>query len=62
MFTTSAEHPAAVVGCWPHVLEAALAKKKWKPPKIYRDAATGRFVTKKYAKKNPKTTVKVPRS
>jgi hypothetical protein len=24
----------------------------------YRDAATGRFVTKKYAKKNRKTTVK----
>jgi hypothetical protein len=38
-----------------------MAKKKPKTPKIYRDAATGRFVTKKYAKKNPKTTVKEKR-
>jgi len=29
-----------------------------KKPKIYRDTATGRFVTKKYAKKNPKRTTK----
>ena len=40
-----------------------MAKKKTKAPKVkaprlYRDASTGRFVTKKYAKKNPKTTVK----
>ena len=26
----------------------------------YRDATTGRFVTKKYAKKNKKTTMKEP--
>jgi hypothetical protein len=38
-----------------------MAKKKPKPPRIYRDATTGRFVTKKYAKKNPKTTVKETR-
>lgn len=31
------------------------AKKK---SRRYRDAATGRFVTKKYAKKHRKTTVK----
>jgi hypothetical protein len=35
-----------------------MAKKKTKAPRIYRDATTGRFVTKKYAKKHPKTTVK----
>jgi hypothetical protein len=29
-----------------------------KAPRRYRDAETGRFVTKKYAKKNRKTTVK----
>lgn len=28
------------------------------PTRRYRDALTGRFVTKKYAKKNRKTTVK----
>jgi len=43
-----------------------MAKKKTKltpkAPRVYRDAATGRFVTKKYAKKNPKTTVKSRRS
>jgi hypothetical protein len=38
-----------------------MAKKKSKTPKVYRDATTGRFVTKKYAKKNPKTTVKETR-
>jgi hypothetical protein len=27
-------------------------------PRRYRDALTGRFVTKKYAKKNRKTTLK----
>jgi hypothetical protein len=27
-------------------------------PRRYRDALTGRFVTRKYAKKNRKTTVK----
>ena len=27
-------------------------------PRRYRDASTGRFVTKKYAKKNKATTVK----
>jgi hypothetical protein len=36
----------------------AMAKKKLKAPRVYRDSATGRFVTKKYAKKHPKTTVK----
>ena len=35
--------------------------KKPKALRIYRDAATGRFVTKKYAKKHPKTTVKEKR-
>ena len=35
-----------------------MAKKKAKPPRVYRDASTGRFVTKKYAKKHPKTTIK----
>ena len=29
-----------------------------KAPRRYRDAANGRFVTKKYAKKNRKTTIK----
>jgi hypothetical protein len=29
-----------------------------KSPRLYRDATTGRFVTKKYARKNPKSTVK----
>ena len=33
-------------------------KSKPKAPRRYRDAATGRFVTKKYAKKNRKTTIK----
>jgi hypothetical protein len=31
---------------------------KTKAPRRYRDSETGRFVTKKYAKKNRKTTVK----
>jgi hypothetical protein len=37
-----------------------MAKKdeKVKAPRRYRDAQTGRFVTKKHAKKNKKTTVK----
>ena len=40
-----------------------MAKKKEKTTKVvaarrYRDALTGRFVTKKYAKKNRKSTVK----
>jgi hypothetical protein len=43
-----------------------MAKKKTKlkpkAPRLYRDAVTGRFVTKKYAKKNPKTTVKSRRN
>ena len=34
------------------------SKSKPKAPRRYRDAATGRFVTKKYAKKNRKTTIK----
>jgi hypothetical protein len=38
-----------------------VAKKKRKVPRIYRDGVTGRFVTKKYAKKNPDTTIKEPR-
>jgi hypothetical protein len=29
-----------------------------KAARVYRDATTGRFVTKKYAKRNPKTTVR----
>lgn len=33
-------------------------KEKPTAARRYRDAATGRFVTKKYAKKNRKTTVK----
>ena len=33
-------------------------KSSPKPPRRYRDASTGRFVTKKYAKKNRKTTMK----
>jgi hypothetical protein len=39
-----------------------MAKKKDKAKKLtahrYRDALTGRFVTRKYAKKNRETTVK----
>jgi hypothetical protein len=31
---------------------------KTKAPRLYRDATTGRYVTKKYAKKNPESTVK----
>jgi hypothetical protein len=42
-----------------------MAKKTKKPKvrklRVYRDATTGRFVTKKYAKKNPKSTVKESR-
>jgi hypothetical protein len=34
-----------------------MAPKKSSPPK-YRDADKGRYVTKKYADKHPKTTVK----
>jgi hypothetical protein len=33
-------------------------EEKPKTPRRYRDARSGRFVTKKYAKKNKKTTVK----
>ena len=36
--------------------------EKPKPPRRYRDAVTGRFVTKKYAKKHKKTTVKESRA
>jgi hypothetical protein len=36
--------------------------KKVSSPRRYRDALTGRFVTRKYAKKNRETTVKVPRA
>jgi hypothetical protein len=37
----------------------AKKRKKSEPAaRRYRDAVTGRFVTKKYAKKNRKTTVK----
>ena len=35
-----------------------MADKTPKAPRVYRDALTGRFVTKKYAKKHKKTTVK----
>ena len=35
-----------------------MAKKKANGPRVYRDGSTGRFVTKKYAKKHPKTTIK----
>lgn len=41
--------------------ENPMAKKNGsvtKAPRRYRDALTGRFVTKKYAKKNRKTTLK----
>lgn len=34
-----------------------MSKKSTPPPK-YRDAETGEFVTKQYAEKHPKTTVK----
>jgi len=34
---------------------------KSKAPRVYRDSTTGRFVTKKYAKKHKATTVKEPR-
>ena len=33
-----------------------------KTPRRYRDARTGRFVTKKYAKRNRKTTLKESRA
>jgi hypothetical protein len=33
-------------------------EKKDKAPRRYRDAGTGRFVTKKHAKRNRKTTIK----
>jgi hypothetical protein len=36
--------------------------KKSKAPRVYRDATNGRFVTKKYAKKHPMTTIKEPRA
>jgi hypothetical protein len=43
-----------------------MAKKNKKPKiaksRVYRDAVTGRFVTKKYAKKHPETTIKVSRA
>lgn len=43
-----------------------MAKKSGKTKKVtarrYRDALTGRFVTKKYAKKHRKTTVKESRT
>ena len=43
-----------------------MAKNNTKTRKVgtrrYRDAGTGRFVTKKYAKKNRKTTIKEPLS
>lgn len=39
--------------------------KKGKTRKIYRSAVTGKFVTREYARRNPRTTVeetvKVPR-
>jgi hypothetical protein len=41
---------------------AKKGKKRPKPaaPRRYRDGTTGRFVTKKYAKKHRKTTTKEP--
>jgi hypothetical protein len=43
-----------------------MAKKNGKTKKVtarrYRDSLTGRFVTKKYAKKHPKTTQKESRT
>jgi hypothetical protein len=42
-------------------IPTVMAKKKTKKPKaprVYRDSTTGRFVTKRYAKKNPTTTLK----
>ena len=33
-------------------------KKKTDKPRRYRDARTGRFVTKKFAKKHPKKTLR----
>jgi len=46
-YTRKRDHPLARNG-----------EKKDKAPRRYRDARTGRFVTKKYAKKNRKTTMK----
>jgi hypothetical protein len=36
----------------------AKGKKKADKPRRYRDARTGRFVTKKFAKKHPKKTLR----
>lgn len=35
-----------------------MSKKSTTPPPKYRDAGTGEYVTKEYADKHPKTTVK----
>jgi len=35
-----------------------VAKKKSKSPSVYRDSRSGRFVTKKFAKKHPKRTLR----
>jgi hypothetical protein len=51
-------HLAAIQRRAPTADSDLMAKKKAKPPRVYRDASTGRFVTKKYAKKHPRTTVK----
>jgi hypothetical protein len=50
--------PAAIQPREPSVDIGLMAKKKAKAPRVYRDASSGRFVTKKYAKKHPKTTIK----
>ena len=39
-----------------------MPKVKKPKPSNYRDAGSGRFVTKRYAEKHNKTTVKEPRS
>ena len=35
-----------------------MSATKTKEARVYRDVTTGRFVTKKYAKRNPKTTLR----
>lgn len=35
-----------------------MAKRNSKARNVYRDAVSGRFVTKRYARRNPRTTVR----
>lgn len=52
---------ALLQGLEPDADSVVMAKKKEKALRVYRDTGTGRFVTKKYAKKNPKTTAREKR-